>query len=130
MNRNPPPYLLKFFRWFCNPEFAEDIEGDLLERYQKKPSSARFALEVVKLLRPSLIKPLSDYQKLNYYGMFKHNIKIGWRSIVRKKSFSLINIAGLSTAAAVCLLTVIFYRYETGFDQHHRLAKGIGSRIH
>ena len=123
MNKTPPKYLLGFFRWFCNPEYVEDIEGDLLERFAKRPTAWRFFLEVLKLLRPSLIKPLSGYQKLNYYGMFKHNIKIGWRSIVRKKSFALINIAGLSTAAAVCLLSLIFYRYETGFDSHHRLGE-------
>ena len=29
----PPPWLLRFFRWFCHPDFVEDIEGDLLERY-------------------------------------------------------------------------------------------------
>ncbi len=55
--------------------------------------------------------------------MFKHNLKIGWRNILRKKSTSTINIVGLSTAAAVCLLTVIFYRYETSFDHHHELSE-------
>ena len=35
MSKNhPPKLLLAFFRWFCHPDFVEDIEGDLLERYE------------------------------------------------------------------------------------------------
>jgi len=28
--------LLPFFRWFCHPDYVEDIEGDLLEKYQQQ----------------------------------------------------------------------------------------------
>lgn len=126
MKIKPPKYPLSFFRWFCNPEYVEDLEGDLLERFkkrarEKKPAKWLFALEVLKLFRPEIIKPVSG-KKLNYYGMLKHHFKTGWRHLLRKKSFSLINITGLSTGAAVCLLTLIFYRYETSFDHHHKLS--------
>ncbi|MEL6538389.1 MAG: permease prefix domain 2-containing transporter [Bacteroidota bacterium] len=30
----PPRFWMRLFRWFCRPEFVEDIEGDLYERYQ------------------------------------------------------------------------------------------------
>ncbi len=120
MSKQPPKYPLRFFRWFCHPDYVEDIEGDLLERFEKKPSRWQFTWEVIKLLRPSLIKPTNS-GKLNYYGMFKHNLKIGWRNVLKSKTHSLINILGLSIGAAVCLITLVFYRYETSFDQHHKL---------
>ncbi|MEM6845174.1 MAG: permease prefix domain 2-containing transporter, partial [Bacteroidota bacterium] len=37
MNNPPPPeFLLRFFRWYCHPDYAEDIEGDLLERFERR----------------------------------------------------------------------------------------------
>ena len=32
---SPPNWILSFFRRFCNPNYVEDIEGDLLERFEK-----------------------------------------------------------------------------------------------
>ena len=97
MNKGIAKYSLKFFRWFCKTEYIEDIEGDLLERFEKKYAHQKYAqwrlaLDVLRLFRPGMIKTLEGTQKLNYYGMLKHNIKIGWRSILRKKAFSFINI--------------------------------------
>ena len=36
MKTNPPKYPLSFFRWYCHPEYLEDIEGDLIERFEIK----------------------------------------------------------------------------------------------
>ncbi|WP_462254087.1 ABC transporter permease [Ekhidna sp.] len=119
MNKQPPKYPLRFFRWFCNPEFAEDIEGDLLERFEQRQSKVFFTIEVIKLLRPGIIKNFEGSTNLNYYGMFKHHLKSGWRNIWRDKSNAFINIAGLSTGVAVCLAALIFFRYETSFDSYH-----------
>ena len=122
MNRQPPKYLLRFFRWFCNPEYVEDIEGDLWERFAKKPSAWRFSFEVLKLLRPSIIRPLGGYQKLNYYGMLTHNIKISWRNARRQKQFTLLNLLGLSMGIATAILIGLFIHDELTYDTFH--AKG------
>ncbi len=119
MNKTPPKYLLGFFRWFCNPEYVEDIEGDLLERFAKRPAAWRFFLEVLKLLRPSLIKPLSGYQKLNYYGMFKHNIKISLRNARRQRQFTVLNLLGLSMGVATAILIALFINDELTYDTFH-----------
>ena len=130
MNKKPPIWPLRFFRWFCHPDYVEDLEGDLLERFEKSYRSRRlsgwlFTREVLRLFRPGIIRNPGGTKKLNYYGMIRHNLRIGWRSMIRKKSFSFINIIGLSTAASVCLLTFIFYQYETSFDGHHEKAAQI-----
>ncbi len=118
---SPPQWALRFFRWFCDPECAEDIEGDLFERFEKRTNenkSARwlFALDVLKLFRPGIIKPLSGSQKLNYYGMFKHNLLISLRSFKRYKTTFLINILGLSTAFATVLLIHLWIENERSVD--------------
>ncbi|MBK8501114.1 MAG: hypothetical protein IPL46_02320 [Saprospiraceae bacterium] len=32
-NIAPPQLPLRFFRWFCRQEILEDIEGDLVEKF-------------------------------------------------------------------------------------------------
>ncbi len=32
----PSKWFLRFFRWYCNPNYVEDLEGDLLERFEQK----------------------------------------------------------------------------------------------
>ncbi len=58
----PPRIAMNFFRWFCRPEFIEEIEGDLTERfydysakYGVKKAKWIFVKEVLLLFRPSII---------------------------------------------------------------------------
>lgn len=124
-----PAFFKKFFQWYCDPRLQESILGDLEEQFEEdikvfglRKARKRFMWTVLRFFRKGIIRPIEGNYKLNYYGMFKHNLRIGWRNILRKRSFSIINVIGLSTAAAVCLLTIIFYRYETNFDHHHKLS--------
>ena len=48
--------------------------------------------------------------------MFSNFFKIAVRSLLRRKGYTLINIFGLATGMAVCLLIVLFIRDELGFD--------------
>ncbi|MEO1253612.1 MAG: ABC transporter permease [Bacteroidota bacterium] len=120
MNKIPPKYPLYFFRWFCHQDYVEDIEGDLLERFEKrtnenKASKWLFTIDVLKLFRPSLIKPASG-GKLNYYDMLKNHIKIAFRVFSREKSFALINVLGLSTGIAISLLIIQYARFEFSYE--------------
>ena len=113
MNQKVPQWPLRFFRWFCNPEYVEDIEGDLLERFDRRvkdEKSARWLLilDVFKLFRPGIIRSLEGTQKLNYFGMIKNYYKVSIRNILRNKTFSMLNITGLSVGIASCLLILIY----------------------
>ncbi len=48
--------------------------------------------------------------------MFKNYLKTAWRSIVRNKDFSLINITGLSIGIAASMLLFIVVQYELSYD--------------
>ena len=124
MSKTPPKYPLHFFRWFCNPEYAEDIEGDLLERFIKRTNENRaakwlFTLDVLKLFRPGIIRSFEGSIKLNYYGMFKQNIKLGWRNILKYKAFFGINISGLAIGIATCLMILLFVFDELSYDRYN-----------
>ncbi|WP_026967491.1 ABC transporter permease [Algoriphagus terrigena] len=51
--------------------------------------------------------------------MWKNYIKIAWRSLIRQKAFSLINVLGLSIGLACCLILLAFVKFERSFDQFH-----------
>ncbi|OKS85956.1 ABC transporter permease [Mucilaginibacter polytrichastri] len=49
--------------------------------------------------------------------MFKNYLKVALRSLLKRKVFSLINILGLATGMAVCMLIVLFIQDELSFDK-------------
>ncbi|EZH72489.1 ABC transporter permease [Aquimarina atlantica] len=51
--------------------------------------------------------------------MLKNYLKIAWRNLLRNKSFSVLNIVGLSIGLAVTALIVIWINFEIGIDQFH-----------
>ncbi len=121
-HRNPPKYLLRFFRWFCHPDYVEDIEGDLLERFEKSPYRWLFAWEVLKLMRPGMIKILGGPIKSDHYGMLKNHIKIAGRNLIKNKTYVLINMSGMGFALACCLVSFLNLDYKLRFDAYHQEA--------
>jgi putative ABC transport system permease protein len=51
--------------------------------------------------------------------MLKNFFKIAWRNIIRNRTFSIINITGLSVSIAFCLLLFFYIRYEQSYDNFH-----------
>ncbi|HPR00842.1 MAG TPA: ABC transporter permease [Saprospiraceae bacterium] len=123
-SKKPLPGLpLRILKWYCNPDFHPDIEGDLIELYEKRKlaSGKRLAsilvyLDVLFLFRPSIIRPfVLDIAP----SLMKHNLRIGWWHIARAKGYSLIHVAGLTLALTVAMLIAIWVRDELSFDRFH-----------
>ncbi|MFC6103523.1 ABC transporter permease [Olivibacter domesticus] len=51
--------------------------------------------------------------------MFQNYIKIAWRSLIKNRLHTVINIAGLSTGLTVTLLISLWVRDELTFDRQH-----------
>jgi len=52
--------------------------------------------------------------------MFKNNLIIAWRNLLKGKVFNVINIAGLSVAVACCVLLFLTVVYEFSYDKFHK----------
>jgi putative ABC transport system permease protein len=63
--------------------------------------------------------PKWSHDKLNRNYMFRNYLKIAWRNIIRHKTYSVINVAGLAVGFAAFLLIFLVVRYEQSFDQFH-----------
>ena len=51
--------------------------------------------------------------------MIKNYFKIIYRTLLKRKVFTLINLFGLATGMAVCLLLVLYIQNELGYDDFH-----------
>ena len=52
--------------------------------------------------------------------MYKNYLKVGYRSLLRNKGYSSINIIGLAVGMAVSMLIGLWVQDELSFDQYHR----------
>jgi putative ABC transport system permease protein len=122
----PPEWPLKLLRRFIKDQYLEEIEGDMEEIFldnAEKLSVAKakriYAWEMVKLLRPSLLKNFKTPSTFNQYSMYQNYFKIAWRNLIKKKAYSFINIFGLGLGIACCLLIILFVYDELSYDNYH-----------
>lgn len=125
-NQHPPRWSLKLLRFFLRDSFLEEIEGDLEEIFEEnvtnhsvKKARRLYNREVIKLIRPNLLKRFSGSHELNYIGMFQHNIMLTFRSYMRYKSAFLINLIGLASGLACTLLIYLWVQSELQVNQFH-----------
>ncbi len=119
----PPKLPLRFFRWFCHPDYVEDIEGDLLERFERRMDDGKaakwlFTVDVVKLFRPGIVRPF-DRDNLERRAMIIYYWKITHRNLLRHKAFSAINLSGLVIGMVAALLLAKYVGFTFSYDQFH-----------
>jgi hypothetical protein len=51
--------------------------------------------------------------------MFKSYWTIAWRTLVRNKVYTLVNVLGLAMGVCACLVIWVIARYEFSFDRGH-----------
>src|SRR4051812_27483235 len=57
--------------------------------------------------------------------MLRNYFKIAWRNLLKNKSFSFINIMGLSIGIAVCFIIMLFVQDELNYDRFNEKADRI-----
>ena len=125
MRPAPPHRALRFLRWFCREDHLEEIEGDLVEvfekQYEKSPAGARrkFTWSVIRYFRPEFIKASKTSQNSNTTAMFRHNLLLTYRNFKRHKSTFFINLLGLSTGLTCSLLIYLWVMDELQIDKFH-----------
>ncbi|WP_218917218.1 permease prefix domain 2-containing transporter [Niabella ginsenosidivorans] len=104
----PPRIALVFFRWFCHPDFLEEIEGDLTERFHEysgkyglKKAKWIFVKEVLHLFRPSIVG--------NIYHLTNKNSTI---MSLQNKRLILILVA----VPTLLLIPLMAMQFSTGVD--------------
>lgn len=130
----PPHFYTRLFRWFCKADLYDELQGDLDEEFSInigefgiRKARSLYRKEVMRMIRPSVIKRLKTQQSHNNHtAMFKNYTIVSLRNLGRNKLFSSINIIGLSISMVVGLIAIAFVTEMYSYDDFHEN----GSRIY
>jgi putative ABC transport system permease protein len=126
-----PPIFRKFITWFLSRFSEKDISLSILdylsEKYTKiaKEKSTTRALIVCTVHFFAITSSLILEKFFWSFIMLKNYLKITFRTLFRQKSFSFINITGLSVGIACCIFIFLYVQHETSFDSFHKDADRI-----
>ncbi|ELR70265.1 putative ABC transporter permease [Fulvivirga imtechensis AK7] len=127
MNNNkyiPPRLAERLLLWFLRNDLAEEVSGDLEERFYK--TAAKKSLSKAKLnywyqvfhyLRPFAIKKYRSNS--NPFIMYQHNFKLTYRNFIKYKTSFFINLIGLTTGLSSALLIFLWVSDELAMDKLH-----------
>jgi len=124
--------IFRFLKWICPTHLFEEIEGDLIQRFNR--DSSRYGIRrakrmlywnTLRFFRPGIILRNNLSMELKQLYMLRANIVLAGRSMIRNKVFSFINILGLSLSMTVCILIFYFVRFEFSYDNFHKNAESI-----
>jgi len=114
----PPRLAQRLLRWFLKEELAEEVEGDLeekflqtLDNHSKFRARTNYWYQVLNYLRPFALRKNKSVRS-NQTAMLRHNLLISFRSFKRYKSTFLINLFGLASGLASALLIYLWVSDE------------------
>ncbi len=102
--------------------YIEEFLGDLDEMYEDRLAArGKFVAEAMYWVDAiHLIFGFSSTVKKQSHSMFIGNmIKIAWRSAVRQKQFTILNLLGLTLGIATCLTIGLYVYDESTYDTFH-----------
>ena len=112
---DPPKWPERILKRILKPHYVEELLGDMYEEYMYQAekfsvSKARYFYrrELLKVIRPNLLRNITGNQKLNKIGMLMNYSKIAFRNIKKHRTYSIVKIGGFSIGIAVCLLISLF----------------------
>jgi putative ABC transport system permease protein len=121
-----PRWPIRFLRAICPEDLLEEIEGDLIQRYEKnkiriglRKARWQFALSTLSFFRPGIILrnkfsiPMLPLQLIaNYFS-------VSSRILLKNKFFSMINILGLAFGITGSTLLFLWIQNEFSYDRFH-----------
>lgn len=123
-DHHPPKWAKSLLEFFCREDYADEISGDIYEAFYWRlkeqglfKARLKFIIEVFRSFRLSNLKSFHHIQ-LNTM-IFQNYIKVAFRTLLKRKSTSFINIFGLSIGVAAFSF-IFLYTYQIfTFDHHH-----------
>lgn len=129
----PPGFARKIFHWYCSDPLKEEIAGDLEERFLDHFEAHGLArarrnywLNVLKFFRWHTLKRRRSKSYSQTQVVMIHNyLKIAFRSAIKNKAYSLINVSGLVLGLVSFILIMLYARHHLNYDKFHQNADQI-----
>lgn len=121
-----PKWPLRFLRWFCPEHLCEEIEGDLVQRFNRdlreygtRRAKRRLVWNIIRFFRPAIIIRNKTIVTVTPLYMIGNYFKVASRVMIRNKTFSVINILGLTLGIASAMLLFLWIQREFSYEQFH-----------
>ncbi len=112
--RSFPKSVLRLLRSFCPQQLCEEIEGDLLQKYERDvklvgetKAKRRLLWNVIRFFRLGILLRHKNYSNLISFMMWQNYLKITFRTLLRNRLYSFINVSGLAMGIASAILILI-----------------------
>lgn len=125
----PPKLSFFIIQFLCQQQYQEEILGDLEEYYvqlrkrQLNYKAFRYWYHTFNFIRLYALK--IPFKNSIIGIMFKLNLLVAIRSLLRNKFYSFINIFGLALGLTMCMFIAIFVINESSYDKHWKNSKRI-----
>jgi putative ABC transport system permease protein len=121
-----PFWVSRFLQLICPGHLYEEIEGDLIYRYNKdllkhnsNKSKRRLVWNAIRFFRPGILMRNNFSKGLNRQIMIRYHLLVAWRVLLKNKFFSLTNISGLAIGFACCIFITLYVLDELSYDRYH-----------
>ena len=130
----PPRWASRLLRLFCPAYLLEEVEGDMEEEYsyQLKINGSEKARWSYVINVASFLLPFTRKRKLSSQPatimtktMFRNYLTTAFRNVLRNKTYSLINLAGLTLGLISSMLIFQYVILENSADKFHRNVENI-----
>ncbi len=128
---SPPKWISKLLDWYCREEYADEIQGDLLELYDhdlqkgKFLANVRYLVNAIQFLRIYNAKALKGQHYKTHSVMNGHYFKTAFRNFNRHRLFTLANLSGLAISMAISFMIFLHVdqelSYEKDFPKYDRI---------
>jgi putative ABC transport system permease protein len=121
MNSNvqPPRWALKFLKFICPDHLFEEIEGDLIQKFNRdvkavgeKKAKMRLMWNVIRFFRLGILLRNKFSIELNQSYMIRNYFLVLIRGITKRKFYTAINILCLTLGITFALLLGVFVHQE------------------
>jgi putative ABC transport system permease protein len=126
------PFSLRLLRAFCPPHLLEEIEGDLIQKFNhdvktvgEKGAKRRLIWNLIRFFRLGILLRNRLTMNLNQSNMLLANFHFTWRHLRKQKLTTAIHVIGLTLGISVCLLIALFINHQNSFDRFHKNASRI-----
>ena len=123
MNKRWP---LKLLRWFCPLHIHEEIEGDLMQKFERDvnvfgegKAKRRLMWNVIRFFRPGILLRNKFSVEPNQTAMFQNYFKTTYRHLLKNKINFGFKLGGLTLALFSFLVIAIYVSYQLSFDKFH-----------
>ena len=116
-----PGFGEKILRCILPRHDAESVYGDIQENAHDR-AAAKGSLYARGWYWFQIACAFASAVSVRLYwtgAMFRASLKLTWRNIRRQKVYSFINLTGLAVGMAVCILILLWVRYEMTYDRFH-----------